>query len=426
MQRIIRGGSLIALLLIMIGTTPPDPAAAQSARQTWAFYFGWYDGANWGSLNDRLIDRPAIGDYDSRDAGTIQTHINQAQSAGIDAFVMSWYGPADGVVTTTTLDRALNAAAAAGFRIGVNIDMCCGYNSTVEQVSASIADIVNHRGNHPAYLRWNGKPVIYFWNQARFSPEQWAQIRAQVDPGRATIWVAEGAAPERWLPTFDGLYLFNVAWSAPNWAGTAARWRDATYAAGGTFYTPTAHPGWDESRLPNRPNAAAPIGRDGGATLRASFAGAASAASSGVVLIVSWNEWLENSHIEPSQVYGEQSLNVLREIVPAWESGGTIPAAPGGSAPVAAQPAPVEPVDVSNAPPPGGVTITLPNPTNFRDQPSLNSGIITEVPFTTTLAVRARTADSQWVLVDYNGQTGWIAAWVVTVAGDLGGVPVVE
>ena len=50
----------------------------------------------------------------------------------------------------------------------------------------------------------------------------WQNIRAQVDPNRNTIWVAEGTNIG-YLSVFDGLYLFNTAWAA-NPGSVATQW----------------------------------------------------------------------------------------------------------------------------------------------------------------------------------------------------------
>jgi len=161
--------------------------------------------------------------------------------------------------------------------------------------------------------------VIYFWNQGRFSLAQWQSIRQQIDPNRQTVWVMEGTATGL-MPAFDGLYLFNTAWSN-NPAATAAQWARRNTQAGGWFYTPTVLPGWDESALSGRTNPTSRRDRANGQFLTNSWNGAVSSGAS-IILIVSWNEYFENSHIEPSSVYGTQSLDTLRPLIAAWESGG--------------------------------------------------------------------------------------------------------
>lgn len=392
--------SLVLLTgLLIIGLT--SPAAAQEPRQVWAYYFGWYTGESWG--DGRLADRPAAP-YDSRDGGVISRQISEAQSAGIDAFIAAWYGPANGNLTAQTFNALLDIAAGQGFRAAASVDLGDpAFNATTGDTINTLAYLIGDRANHPAYLRYNGKPVIYFWNQGRFSVADWQAIRGQVDPNRNTIWVAEGTNTA-YLSVFDGLYLFNTAWAA-NPASTAAQWARRVQQAGGTFYTPTVHPGWDESALAaGRPNPTSPRARNNGQFLTNSWNGAVSSGAN-AILVVSWNEYLENSHIEPSQVYGRQSLDVLGPLVAAWKSGSSAPAA--GGAPAGS---------------PTGITYTVNSNLRLRTAP--NGDVVTTVPFGVTVDVIGRNSDNSWVQVNYAGQSGWMSSGFGTFTGDLNAAPV--
>ena len=376
------------------------PAAAQEPRQVWAYYFGWWTGESW---NDgRLIDRP-LNPYDSRDGGAVGRQIDEARSAGIDAFIMSWYGPGNWV--HDVFNMLLDQAAGRGFRAGVSVDMGAEFLTNTGDVVNALNTILGDRANHPAYLRFNGKPVIYFWNQGRFSNADWQAIRNQVDPGRNSIWVAEGTNTG-WLNVFDGLYLFNTAW-AGNPGSVAASWKNRVAAAGGTFFTPTVLPGWDESALAaGRPNPTSPRARNNGQFLTNSWNGAASSGAN-PILVVSWNEYLENSHIEPSQAYGTQSLDVLRPLIAAWEGGAAAPVASG--APAGS---------------PTGVTYTTNANVRLRSAPSTGGDVVASVAAGTTVDVIGRTADSSWVQVNFGGQSGWMSSGYGSFAGDLNSAPV--
>ena len=55
------------------------------------------------------------------------------------------------------------------------------------------------------------------------------------------------------------------------------------------------------------------IPRHDGQTLRTEYA-AATRSSPNMLGLISWNEFSENSHVEPSKHYGYQSLDVLRQL----------------------------------------------------------------------------------------------------------------
>jgi hypothetical protein len=391
-------------LLLVLSVSAVTPVSAQDGRQVWAYYFGWYTGESWG--DGRLLDRPAAP-YDSRDGGAISRQISEAQSAGIDAFIAAWYGPAGDNLTSQTFNALLDISAGQGFRAAASVDLGDpAFNATVGDTIGTLSYLIGDRANHPAYLRYNGRPVIYFWNQSRFSVADWENIRAQVDPGRNTIWVAEGTNTG-YLRVFDGLYLFNTAWAA-NPASVATQWGRRAASAGATFYTPTVLPGWDESALAaGRPNPTSPRPRNNGQFLTSSWNGAVASGAS-VILVVSWNEYLENSHIEPSQVYGAQSLDVLRPLVAAWKGGGgPAPAASGGAAGS-----------------PTGVSYTIQSNVRLRDIPSTSGAEITTVSAGTSLDVIGRNGDNSWVQVNYGGGSGWMSAGFGSFTGDLNAVPV--
>ncbi len=306
----------VALLSAFASVAHVAPVQAAGERQVYAYYFGWYSSDSW---NDgRLTDRPA-SPYNSADGGVIGRQVDEARGAGIDAFVMSWFGPKNGNLTAGVFNTLLDVAASKGFHAAASVDMQeGGYNANTNEVLESLRYLIGDRVNHPGYLRYGGKPVIYFWNEKRFTVAQWAAMRKEVDPGHNTIWVAEGTNTG-YIATFDGLYLFNTAWSR-NPASTAITWYNRTKARGGTFYTPTVLPGWDESRIAGRTNPTAPQLRAAGEFLTRSWNGAVSSGAN-TILIVSWNEFLENSYIEPSQKLGSQALDTLRPLIAKWKGG---------------------------------------------------------------------------------------------------------
>jgi len=60
------------------------------------------------------------------------------------------------------------------------------------------------------------------------------------------------------------------------------------------------------------------LDRRNGATYRATLDGAA-ASDPDWILITSWNEWWENTHIEPSVNFGDQYLQITREFAARWK-----------------------------------------------------------------------------------------------------------
>ncbi|RMF77533.1 MAG: SH3 domain-containing protein [Chloroflexi bacterium] len=68
---------------------------------------------------------------------------------------------------------------------------------------------------------------------------------------------------------------------------------------------------------------------------------------------------------------------------------------------------------------------TLAFTVRLRSAPSTDADTLTRIPFNTTLRATGRTADSNWLQVTFNGQSGWVASRFGTHSADIGGLPVV-
>ena len=94
----------------------------QIPKMVWAFYYPWYIMDHWNS--NILIDRPETP-YASNDPEAIARHIEQAQSAGIDGFISSWWGP-NSPDTDPNLQILLDLALESDFAVTIYFETLTG------------------------------------------------------------------------------------------------------------------------------------------------------------------------------------------------------------------------------------------------------------------------------------------------------------
>ena len=302
----------------------PHLVQASDERLVLAFYYAWYDNKTWTS--GKVPDLPATL-YTSADREAMARHIDQAKGAGIDVLVLNWWGK--GNQTEKNLAALLDLAAQKGFRVAIDFDP----NSPFMSGTASYVDNLRHllavHAAHPAYLRYQGRPVLFFFNTSRLSVAAWRGIRDQADPNHNAVWIAEGT-DLGYLSVFDGHHLYSITWSnriAP--ATTLSSWGERVRKYNrdhgtGKLWVATVMPGYDDRKARSGGFARS---RDGGDYYRQCWQ-AAIASKPHWVIVNSFNEWPEGTYIEPSQAYGSLYLDLTREWAARFKSADfSIPAA---------------------------------------------------------------------------------------------------
>ena len=422
----------IALLVAVALTVPallPKQTDAQGQRLVLAFYYTWFDENTWTPA--KVPDFPAET-YVSRDTGAMDRQIAQAQGAGIDAFVVSWYGPWGGAnnQTESNFARMLDVAAGRGFKLALDVEATSPFVGGTGSMVEMLRHALSVHANHPAYLRVDGKPVLFFWREQRWSPAAWQSIRDQVDPNHDSIWIAEGIDMS-YQSVFDGHHLYSVTWNPPSDVGATAskfsRWvNDARDRYGSyRYWVATAMPGYNDTRT-GRGNAFVKD-REGGAYYARTWE-AAIASNPDWVIVNSWNEWPEGTYIEPSQAYGDQYLGLTAEWAGRFKSGApiayTAPAAPAAAPPAAPRPTPTP------LPTPDYAAVQVQAEVlNVRSRPSVGAYLVGQADGGSVMRATGKLADeSWWQVCCVDGREAWVSGdWVQPVGPStaLGDLPVV-
>lgn len=264
--------------------------------------------------------------------------IAAARQAGIDALIVSQTTQLPGVPLFTS--PIARAAEGTDLALTLGIETNIRYDSQAALVT-ELQRIVRDEVSHPRFLRFGGKPVLVFWSipSIRTNPGQspqaaWQSVRDQVDPGRTTFWIAEGGDPApatgtiSYLPAFDALHLYSIAWDAEP-SRALASWAQRTRAApGNKLWVATVMPGGDYA---DGPPPWKHRERESGAYLEKSWRGAL-ATNPSMVIVTSLNEVNERSNIDPRPEWGDLYVDINRGFADQFRAhrGGVRPPAAGG------------------------------------------------------------------------------------------------
>jgi hypothetical protein len=292
-----------------------------------ALYYPWYDVSTWES--GVTADYPLLP-YESWERDAIERHVGWAKESGIDVLVSAWFGPRNKNPTENNLKTLLEVAEPTGLKLAILLETDSGdfFPSRGALVDGLRHALTSHAA-HPAYLRVDGRPVVFVWrpssvfgtNGARVnragapSVAAWRVLLDEVDPGRQAIWIAEGE-DFALLDVFDGIFPYSIAWAGDpaGQLGSYAGKVRAYNSANGTTkrWIATAMPGYDDTRIAGRGKTFA-VDRAGGSYYERTFQGAI-ASKPDWLMISSFNEWLEGHQIEPATSYGMQFLELTRSL----------------------------------------------------------------------------------------------------------------
>jgi len=408
----------------------PNPQSGADPL-VFAFYYSWFDENTWSY--DQLSDLPAEP-YVSRDRGVMGRHIDQAKAAGIDAFLVAWYGPSGGSnQTEPNLAALLEEAAARNFKIGILFETDSPFLGGTDAIRGALQHALAVHASHPAFLRVDGRPVIFFWRPTIYGVESWRAIRNQVDAGYSSLWIAEGV-DTNYLAVFDGHHLYSNTWNPPTDLGYtnqkfAALVEQGRQAYGGyKYWVATVMPGYNDVRI--RPGSGFARDREGGAYYERSWQ-AAIASSPNWIVITSFNEWPEGTYIEPSAAFGGHYLNLTAAWSNSFKSG--------GGQTITAESVVVAAAEVAPAPPPTAIPEPTPYPEptvptvyiqtallNLRDGPGTTDyAIIGQATADSAFVITGRDESGDWWRVATEVGEAWLSSRYVYAAGPLGDIPVI-
>lgn len=322
----IRAIVIIGLFVVSMNMVPMQAHTAQAAseRPVIAFYYPWYEMSDWSynSMSDVAAPR-----YSGGDDAAMRRHLQQAADAGIDALVCAWFGPDEDRINKRC--RRLLQLAEENGRVQVALmpeQAAWGSLNNVAALAGAIGVAQRDMMGSPAYFRYQGRPVLFFFGLGSLGDQNvWNDVRNRADGNRSQYWFG-GSDNFNYLEAFDALYYYDITWESRPGAAMASYGRRLQSWNEGHGqdrpFVATVMPGYDDTRI--RPSGGHRRDREGGAYYRGTWQTAIDSQAR-VVVITSFNEFKEGSHIEPSEQYGDLYLRLTREGVDRFRSTSTTP-----------------------------------------------------------------------------------------------------
>lgn len=308
------------------------PATAQ--HQVSAYYYPWYSGADWNPSDflrgrNRMDIPPLIGTYDNVvDKVPVRQHIEWSTNFGIDNWIMSWWGPGSYQSNAILKNVMPNL-------VGTNLTFCLFYETgsiyanrwtfgpaEVQLFYDHIKYMNDNFFSHPNYWRIGGRPVVVVYLSRMMNgsyPEALDRVRKDfnvyligddfhfgpAEPERHQHWDAITIYNSHGIRTYDGYpqatgFIEGVRRNFQNHkkgiAGTATRLMSNVIPG---YNDRAVRLEADNYVIPRRVDADSAEGSTFDQMLTV---GLEEGDPEVGTAICSWNEWWEDTAIEPSVV----------------------------------------------------------------------------------------------------------------------------
>lgn len=298
-----------------------------------AYYYPWHwlDFHGGGYLREHLVppQLPELGEYNDRNASVLAQHISWASNAGVEFWVASWWGP--GSREDVTLENHVFPHPQLGdLKIAIHYETDGRTNgfTSYSAIGPDITYIATTFFDHPNYLRIGGRPVIFVYLTRVLS--QQGTLASTVTTMRNAASVAGhdiyivgdhvfGSPPGTPgnIGLLDAVTNYDVYGSmgafgyagqsyVDNYYASQAGWRGLVHSTG-TAFIPAVAPGFNDKGVRSGHAVLSrklSAGGEFGSLFRAMLQGAkplTDLSTQHMLMVTSWNEWHEDTQIEPVQ-----------------------------------------------------------------------------------------------------------------------------
>jgi glycosyltransferase involved in cell wall biosynthesis len=322
-----------SLLQLFRETMVQRRAAKRSARriQLGAHYYPWYRAGaapeHWNENKEfaPVADMPVGGSYSSTRPTLIRRHLRVAADAGLDFFIVNLQVTFQGFgATEMKAARQMFRIAeeqGSGFKLAVLLSVSTEDAAVIQRAIDTVREeFMTSR----IYHKWEGRPLLWYYLSGPFMGYFFFQHQELARANRGIHPIATGAMVyNKFLPRllrqfFKGWCLYSpleVAAPEMREALWTKGYRDF-HENGGAIRVFTVSPGYDDSRVQSyhrmhNPHRVVP--RYGLGTYREMQECALRLnPAPELVVVTSFNEFHENTHIEPSQRFGDLYVTSTR------------------------------------------------------------------------------------------------------------------
>lgn len=305
-----------------------------------AYYYPWYYGSGFhggASIRNHLVppQQPTLGWYDQSQSSVISSHFLWARSAGIDFFACSYWGKNN--ATDLCIQNMMFPNPDIGnLKLAVFLETAAITQSKVASETNYLCDNYFKR---PGYYRLNNKPVIFIYltletedHSVGMTDSQLAAYTSAIRTAARSKGIGEvylvgdevfydsSHSSVYRLSLLDAItgydvygslhWFFNVTNYASQesidaWAQQRMGWKALANSANKPFF-PVVSPGFNDTfrvTNPAHPPLSRKLGSESGepgSLFRALIEASLPTSNCNSIMVNSWNEWHEDSQIEPA------------------------------------------------------------------------------------------------------------------------------
>ncbi len=283
------------------------PARRDPRPLVLANYYPWYDAGN---LGGPFLDAPT-GPADTSNPEQVGEAVDLALASGIDGFIVEYEATA---AHESKIDHVFDAAdARPGFKTALMLDFAIlqyrlgGLTDAV--LNLALGELASH-ASRPSQLKVGGQPVVFIYSGGLVDGALWSAALSRL----ATLTgVQPFVVTDNPILPSPGRHDYGT--HGQTTPAQLAEWamdrlltlqeRPGLYGVAGPLWVAPVTPGYDDRAL-GRPQSLF-VPRDGGLRYEQSW-DAALASLPDWIIVTSWNEYHEQTHVMPGSTTGNQAL----------------------------------------------------------------------------------------------------------------------